>query len=362
MRRKHRNAGRAWGIAVGSRKIVARCASTKKNIRMSATSCEPWPWSGVPLRRCVPFTFWINPTWFQSTCQMLRHTSYVHLVCMVMKAGLWLVIPCRSLSMGVVKAPHCKKIYSFAKFASLFNCVFAVIVLRFAWHRSTVIDLLVSLLCVKPSNPSMYGKLSEGFGSSWDFNNKKMKRSKTAMRLCFWGTLCGRTGLCRRGALWARGLGRARDITKSGKAKFHRAFHHEFWSILCGLQRPWYLHIHAHHTWKMTTCISLRWFMVQIDRAVKVTWAPFQRENRKHVNCRKLSEPSRCVVASLRRCAASSRHHLLRWPRPGHLGEGCWGAIHGNPEMQIQQRCKFKRIIQTSTQLEDLKVYLICHT
>lgn len=151
---------------LGSRKIVPRCASTKKNIRMSATSCEPWPWSGVPLRRCVPFTFWINPTWFQSTCQMLRHTSYVHLVCMVMKAGLWLVIPCRSLSIGVVKSPHCKKIYSFAKFASLFNCVFAVIVLRFAWHRSTVIDLLVSLLCVKPSNPSMYGKLSEGFGSS----------------------------------------------------------------------------------------------------------------------------------------------------------------------------------------------------
>lgn len=42
------------------------------------------------------------------------------------------VIPCRSLSIGVVKSPHCKKIYSFAKFASLFNCVFAVIVLRFA--------------------------------------------------------------------------------------------------------------------------------------------------------------------------------------------------------------------------------------
>lgn len=67
----------------------------------------------------------------------------------------------------------------------------------------------------------------------------------------------------------------------------------------------WYMHIHAHHTWKMTTCISLRWFMVQIDRAVKVTWAPFQRENRKHVNCRKLSEPSRCVVASLPRCVVA---------------------------------------------------------
>ena len=164
MRRKHRNAGRAWGIRFS--KDCSTLCIYKKNIRMSATSCEPWPWSGVPLRRCVPFTFWINPTWFQSTCQMLRHTSYVHLVCMVMKAGLWLVIPCRSLSIGVVKSPHCKKIYSFAKFASLFNCVFAVIVLRFAWHRSTVIDLLVSLLCVKPSNPSMYGKLSEGFGSS----------------------------------------------------------------------------------------------------------------------------------------------------------------------------------------------------
>lgn len=150
------------------------------------------------------------------------------------------------------------------------------------------------------------------------------------MRLCFWGTLCGRIGLCWRGALWA-GQGRAGDITKSGKAKFHKTFHRELWSILCGLQRPWY--------WKMTTCISLPLFVVQ------------RSSNQRHMST--LPEVTGSIkqiaansqnrhVASLRRCAASSRHHLLRWPRPGHLGEGCWGAIHGKPEMQMQQRCKFK--------------------
>ena len=146
-RRKHRNAGRAWEIR------FSEDCSTQKKRRMSATSCEPWPWSGVPLWRCVTFHF-LNPAWFQS-CKMLRHTSYVHLVCMVMKAGLWLVIPRRSLSIGV-EAPHCKKIYifiwSFAKIASLFNCVVAVIVLRLTWHRLTIFDLLVSMLYVKPIN------------------------------------------------------------------------------------------------------------------------------------------------------------------------------------------------------------------